>query len=226
MNGIFVTGTGTDVGKTYVTGLIVKKLREAGLNAGYYKMAISGAEKDSEGNLLAGDALFVNEMAKLHEEQKNLVSFVYEEAVSPHLAARRAKQEIDFDVVQKDFERAKQKYEYLTVEGSGGIVCPLRWDENHVLLDDMVSKLNLGVFVVSQSGLGSINDAVLTIFYLKAKKIPIRGIFLNHFVKDHFMYEDNAKMIEEITGVKILAKISDGDTDLDIDPKFLASFYK
>ena len=48
---LFITGTGTDIGKTYVTGLIVKKLRDAGLNAGYYKAALSGAEPDANGTL-------------------------------------------------------------------------------------------------------------------------------------------------------------------------------
>ena len=62
--GIFITATGTDVGKTYVTGLLVKKLREAGLNAGYYKAALSGAEITPEG-LLPGDADFVRRMAGL-----------------------------------------------------------------------------------------------------------------------------------------------------------------
>lgn len=54
--GLFVTGTGTDVGKTYVTALIVKKLREAGLNAGYYKAALSGAER-VDGHLVPGDEI-------------------------------------------------------------------------------------------------------------------------------------------------------------------------
>lgn len=51
---LFVTGTGTDVGKTYVTGLMVKKLKEAGRDAGYYKAALSGAEPDGEGTLIPG----------------------------------------------------------------------------------------------------------------------------------------------------------------------------
>ena len=86
---LFITGTGTDIGKTYVTGLIVKKLRDAGLNGGYYKAALSGADEDENGNLLPGDALFVKEMAGIDEQTENLVSYIYKEAVSPHLAAIR-----------------------------------------------------------------------------------------------------------------------------------------
>ena len=61
--GIFITGTGTDIGKTYVTGLIVKKLRESGVNAAYYKAAMSGNERRADGSLIPGDALQVKTMS-------------------------------------------------------------------------------------------------------------------------------------------------------------------
>ena len=60
---IFVTGTGTEIGKTYVAGLLVKKLREAGEKSAYYKAAMSGNDKDADGNLIPGDAKFVKELA-------------------------------------------------------------------------------------------------------------------------------------------------------------------
>ena len=56
---LFITGTGTDIGKTYVTGLILKKLQESGRGAAYYKAAMSGNERDADGNLIPGDALHV-----------------------------------------------------------------------------------------------------------------------------------------------------------------------
>ena len=79
---LFITGTGTDVGKTYVTGLIVKCLREAGLSASYYKAALSGAETAKDGSLLPGDALYVRRIAGLMEPADELVSYVYRDAVS------------------------------------------------------------------------------------------------------------------------------------------------
>ena len=67
---LFITGTGTDVGKTYVTGLIVRKLRQAGLNGGYYKAALSGAIHDKDGMLQPGDALYVRHVAEMDESVK------------------------------------------------------------------------------------------------------------------------------------------------------------
>ena len=225
---LFITGTGTDVGKTYVTALIVKCLRDAGLDAGYYKAAISGAEKDEEdGTLHAGDALYVKEIAELSETQEELVSYVYEAAVSPHLAAQLDNKPIDFDVVEKDFRRALSQHEYITMEGSGGIICPLRWDkEQHVILDDLVLRLGLGALIVADAGLGTINAAVLTVEHLRARGIPVRGIILNRFHEGDVMEEDNLDMVEALTGVKVVATVKSGDEALDMDAKELAALYK
>ena len=223
---LFITGTGTDIGKTYVTGLIVKKLREAGLDGGYYKAALSGAIPDEAGHLLPGDALYVNDTAGLGEKMENLVTYVYREAVSPHLAAKINHLPIDFDRVKADFARAKDRYGYLTMEGSGGIICPLRWDEQqHVVLDDLVKELGLGVLIIADAGLGTINSAVLTIEHLRARDIPIRGLIFNKYVPGDLMQDDNAAMIEALTGVKVVAYVKEGDTDLAIDVDFLKDLY-
>ena len=223
---LFITGTGTDVGKTYVTGLIVRKLRQAGLNGGYYKAALSGAICDKDGVLQPGDALYVRRVAEMDESVENLVTYVYPEAVSPHLAAKMNHRPIDFDRVKSDFERAKSRYDYLTMEGSGGIICPLRWDnQQHMLLDDLVKRLHLGVLIVADAGLGTINSTVLTIEHLRAREIPVRGIIFNKYIPRYIMQDNNASMIEEMTGVKILAYVKKGDTELDIDIDMLKNLY-
>ena len=224
---LFITGTGTDIGKTYVTGLIVKKLRDAGLNAGYYKAALSGAEPDASGTLQPGDAIYVNRVANIGEKTENLVSYVYKEAVSPHLAAKINDQPIDFAKVTADFKRALAKYDYITMEGSGGIICPLRWDnQQHVILDDLVKKLDLGVLIIADAGLGTINAAVLTIEHLKSRNIPIKGIIFNNYIPHDLMQDDNERMIEEMTGIKVLAKVKKGDTELNMAVSCLQSLYE
>lgn len=222
---IFITATGTDVGKTYVTGLLVKKLREAGVNAGYYKAALSGAEVTEEG-LLPGDAAFVAQMAGIPEKPSDLVSYIYEEAVSPHLAALREGNPVELDKIAEDFQAAAAKYEYLTMEGSGGIICPIRWDEKKLLLEDIIQHLQLGTLVIANAALGSINACVLTLFYLKEHNIPVRGIILNNYDDSDFMQADNKKMIEALGGVPVIACVKPGDNDIDIDVELLKSLYK
>lgn len=224
---IFVTGTGTDIGKTYVSGLIVKKLRDEGKNAGYYKAAVSGADTDENGNTLPGDVLHVLKTAGLDESPAACVSYVYKEAVSPHLAARMNNRPIEFQKIERDFRRARDAYDFLTVEGSGGIICPLRWDETeHLIIDDMVKRLGLATLVVAPAGLGTINAAVLTIEHLKMRRIPVKGVIFNFWHPDSIMEQDNADMIEAITGVPVVAKVRQNDTVLDMAAESLAALYE
>lgn len=223
--GIFITATGTDVGKTYVTGLIVKCLRQAGLNAGYYKAALSGAEIRN-GEMIPGDAEFVAQTANIPAKPADLVSYIYKEAVSPHLAALREGNPVELAKIKDDYQASLEKYDYVTMEGSGGIICPIRWDEKHLLLEDIIKELDLGTLVISTAALGSINACVLTIYYLQQHNIPVRGIILNNYDENDFMQHDNKKMIEELSGVPVIACVGPNSANLEIDPEFLASLYK
>ena len=223
--GIFITATGTDIGKTYVTGLIVKCLRKAGLNAGYYKAELSGAEIRN-GEMIPGDAEFVAKTAGITAKPADLVSYIYKEAVSPHLAALLEGSPVEMDKIKADYQASLEKYDYVTMEGSGGIICPIRWDEKHLLLEDIIKELGLGTFVISTAALGSINACVLTTYYLQQHNIPVRGIILNNYDADDFMQQDNKKMIEELSDVPVIACVTPNSTELDIDPEFLASLYK
>ena len=219
--GLFITGTDTDVGKTYVTALLVKTLRKAGFDVGYYKAAISGAPTVSE-----SDAGFVNRFAGINEPEDMILSYLYQNAVSPHLAAKIEGNPVEKEVILKAWERVTKAYPYVTMEGSGGIMCPIRHDEKAVYyLEDIIQWLHLPVLVVANAGLGTINHVVTTCEYIKNRHIPVKGILLNHW-KGGIMEEDNVKMIEEITGVKVLAKIRDGDSLLDIDAEEIISLYE
>ena len=74
-----------------------------------------------------------------------------------------------------------ERYDYVTMEGSGGILCPLRWDAQHIQLEDVVKSLGLASILVAEAGLGTINSVVLTAEYMKAKGLPFKGIIFNHY---------------------------------------------
>ena len=73
---LFVTATGTEIGKTYVAGLIARTLQEAGLKAAYYKAAMSGSQRRPDGTLIPGDALFVKEFAHLSQSLESMCPYV------------------------------------------------------------------------------------------------------------------------------------------------------
>lgn len=223
---IFITGTGTDVGKTFVSGLIVKKLHEAGLSCGYYKAAMSGNIFDENGALIPGDAKFVKDTSGISQDLSSMCPYIYETAVSPHLASRIEGNPVDVNVVKDGFEKVTATFDYVTMEGSGGILCPIDYDTNKVWLWEIIKDLNLATIIIADAGLGTINNVGLTVEFMKNRNIPIKGIIMNHYHKGDVMEEDNIKMCEELTGIKIIAKVADDDKDLDIDAKYLASLYE
>lgn len=223
---IFITGTGTDVGKTYVTGLIVKKLRENQKRAAYFKAAMSGNSRRSDGSLIPGDALQVKMMSGIEQPLEAMCPYVYETAVSPHLAAQMEGNPVDIGRVLADFDRVCGQYDYVTAEGSGGILCPLRFDEQKIQLEDFIQARNLSCLMVADAGLGTINAVVLTAEYMRARRIPIKGIIFNHYQPGNPLHEDNRLMCEYMTGLKVVACVKDGDTDLELSAEALEALYE
>ena len=219
--GLYILGTGTDVGKTYITALWLKALREAGHDVAYYKAAVSGAPSISE-----SDAGYVKQVAGLSQADETLLSYVFDEAVSPHLAARHEGKVIDRTVVNKNFCHVARAHAYTTVEGSGGIICPLHvTDTDLYMLEDVVKDLNLPTIVVATAALGTINSTVLTIHYLQSKGIPVKGIIVNQYTGNP-MEEDNCVMIERLTGIPVLDRVGPGQTSLHMDVDAMLSCYE
>jgi len=211
---LFITGTGTEIGKTYISALIVKKLHEAGVNVAYYKAAMSGNERRPDGSLIPGDALFVKELSGIPQSLESMCPYVYEHAVSPHLASRLEGNPVNLEVIEKTFQAVCREHDYVIVEGSGGITCPLNFDEAPLQLEDIIRKFDLPSLLVADAGLGTINGVVLTHEYMKQKKLPLKGIIFNNFHPGNVMEEDNRRMCEQITGLPVLSCVCPGDKDL------------
>ena len=204
---LFITGTGTDVGKTYVTALIIKKLKQNNINAAYYKAAMSGNDRRSDGSLIPGDALYVKEISGIKQPLDEMCHYIYEHAVSPHLASRLEGNPVKMDYVIKNFKDICNRYEYVTMEGSGGILCPICFDEDKIHLTDIIKACNLSCLMIADAGLGTINNVGLTAAYMKSYDIPLKGIIFNNFEPGNLMHEH-------------------GDNDLDIPVEFLESLYE
>lgn len=215
--GIFVVGTGTDVGKTYISALLLKRLLQQGKKATYYKAALSGAINEG-GKIIPGDAKYVCKVSGLVADFDSIVSYTFEQAVSPHLAARMENREIKMSKILEDHQYLKDTHEFIVAEGSGGIICPIQiTEEETLLLEDIIKALEYPVVIVATCEVGTINHTVLTIDYLRAKGITIKGIIFNQFDKDSVVHKDNVKVIEELTGITILGYVTEGQKDIDID---------
>lgn len=222
---LFITGTGTDVGKTYISALILKKLIENNQNAAYYKAAMSGNIRNSEGQLVPGDAIYVKTISKIKQPIEEMCHYVYESPFAPHLSAKYEGNPVNMETIKKQFKNLQKKYDYVTMEGSGGIICPIRMDNIKINLEDIITTLNLSCIIVADAGLGTINNVVLTTEYMKSKKIPIKGIILNNFDKSNILHGNNLFMCEHITKIKVLACVEKNCKNIDIGIGLLKSLY-
>ena len=198
MKALFVTGTGTDIGKTYVSAALARAMTKKNLKLAYYKAAVSGAE-----SIESSDAGYVSMQAQLKQETSSLLSYLYKKPLSPHLAARGENRFASLDKIKEDFKNLAD-YDYVLVEGAGGIICPVVWEENLKLMyTDIIKALNLSVMVVADAGLGTINHTVLTLNYLKSLGIKIQGVILNRYDENSLMHKDNLYMIEHLSNIKV-----------------------
>lgn len=223
---IFVTATGTDIGKTYISGLVVKKMKEFGFNCGYFKPVLSGLLKDNDGNFIPGDCKHVVDTAGLNLNPTDCLSYSFVDAVSPHLASERAGKVIDTNKIISDYQNISKGFDYMLIEGAGGITCPLRVNENeNYLMSDLIKDLGQDILLVADSGLGTLNHILTTVEFAKNKNICIKGIVLNNFDNSDFMHTDNLLMTERLTGLKVIATVEKNANTIDITPQELRNIF-
>lgn len=167
MTPIFITGTGTDVGKTLIAAIIVEALE-----ADYWKPVQAGF---SEGT----DSLFIRSVISNKETVIHPECYLLKMPASPHLAAPAEKKEITINEIINHLPNTKNQ---LVIEGAGGLLVPLNQKE---LMLDLIKKLKATVIVVSKNELGSINHSLLTAYVLKKEKINVAGWVFNEEYKSY-----------------------------------------
>lgn len=198
--GYFITGTGTDVGKTYVTALIIKHFHEKNGSTAYYKAALSGYDR------FKNDASYIQSITKI-KAQAIKVSYTFQCAVSPHLASQIENNQIDFKKIAEDFYELQTMYQTLIVEGSGGIICPIAEGNDCIMLEDIIKMIGYPLIIVTDSSLGSINAAVLTSAYAKMKGMNVCGFIMNKYDANNPLHVDNKKMIKKLSGFPIIGYV-------------------
>lgn len=179
---IFVTGIGTDVGKTIASAI----LSEA-LEADYWKPIQAGNIEDSD--TITVKNLISNTKSVFHKE-----AYLLKTPASPHDAAAKENIEIDPKIIVIPFTENN-----LIIEGAGGLMVPLN---NNFLVIDLIQKLEAEVVLVSRNYLGSINHTLLSVEVLKQRNIPVKGIIFNGE-----KYPEGENFILNYTGLKKLGHI-------------------
>lgn len=200
----FVTGTDTDVGKSYVCKYLAKEFCKTGKKTGYLKSFQSGLEPNIDPDAKSVEKTAPNVLAKS--------SYVTNTPCTPLISSKIAKVEYDLSKVKKDFEELKNSCDITIVEGSGGLYVPVK---KNVLMSDVIKFLNLPIIIVARANLGTINHTLMTIKCAQADNIEILGVVISNYPKET---SDPAtiyakEMIEGFCSVKVLDVIYNNQTD-------------
>lgn len=203
MNGLFITGTDTDIGKTALSALLLAELRRRGMNAAPMKPAQTGCD----GGVPDLDySLAMAQMEISAEDYANMSPYRFEPACSPHLAAELAGTEIDIAEMVIAARTLASEYEFIIAEGAGGIMVPLNRRE---IMLDLMQALKLPILIAARPGLGTINHTLLSIRALRSDGLNIAGVVIveSQSSKSGFIEEDNLNTIEQFGKVPILGTI-------------------
>lgn len=183
---LFVTGIDTNIGKTYATGILARALAEQGKTVITQKMIQTGCEEISE------DIEMHRKLQGIpftEEDKQGLTCpYIFTYPCSPHMAAAKDKRNIDLSVITAATQQLQEKYEYVLLEGAGGLMVPNDFDS---LTIDYVKEQGYPVILVTSGKLGSINHTLLSLYACKQYGIPVKALVYNLFPKADALIEAN-----------------------------------
>jgi dethiobiotin synthetase len=202
IKGIFITGTDTDVGKTWVAAGLTGALRQRGLRAVYFKPIQSGCPEEG-GALIPTDARFARDLANLPEPLELLTPLTLRLPLAPGVAAAHEGVALDLKRVAAALKDLAERYDCFVVEGAGGLYVPLIGTQFLVL--DLIRWLRLPLLVVARAGLGTINHTALSVAAARQAGLAVAGVVINRYPEQPSLAQQtNPGVIEAIAGVPIL----------------------
>lgn len=195
--GFFVTGTGTDVGKSVVAAVIARAAAERGERVRVFKPAVSGLDDGGE-----SDHALLRRASGSSQSDEEIAPYRYGPPVSPHLGAEMEGEEIDPQRLLAAAAAAREGADTFVCEGVGGILVPLA---PGYLIRNLAADLALPLVIVAPPDLGTINSTLLTIEAAWTAELDIRAVVLNRWPKRPTKVQrSNRETIAELGGVEVL----------------------
>lgn len=196
--GVFVTGTGTEVGKTVVAAAIARALAAEGRSVAVFKPAVTGLEEEAE-----SDHALLRRAAGSGQRDEEIAPYRYRPPASPHLAAALADEAIEPERLRAAALAAAADAEAIVCEGVGGLLVPLAED---YLLRDLAADLGYPLVVVASPGLGTINHTLLTLEAARVAGLAVGAVVLNPWPEHPSEVErSNRETIASLGDVQVLA---------------------
>jgi dethiobiotin synthetase len=204
--GVFITGTDTGVGKTYVAAGLARALVRSGVNTGVMKPAETGCRRQA-GRLIPRDAMLLMKSSNTRDALALVNPYRFKNPLAPLVAAEFEGTNILTRKIVKAYHELARRHDFMIIEGAGGIMVPLRQNYTY---RDLARDMELPILIVARPGLGSINHILLTVASLNEKGLHIAGIVINHAQngKTGLAEKTNPALIEKMCDVPIIGIIS------------------
>jgi dethiobiotin synthetase len=202
MQGYFITGTDTNVGKTVVTACLAKLLKNRGENVGVMKPIETGVDPECSSSANS-DAKFLIEVTGVQDALEDVCPYRFKTPASPYQAARVEGKELYPEKILAKFRALQSKHSMMLVEGIGGLLVPITRRYN---VTDLALQMNLPLIIVSRIQVGILNHTLLTINAARQHGLEVAGVILNpiHEGKLDTIQEEQGSLIEELSDTPIL----------------------
>lgn len=224
--GLFVTGTDTDVGKTFVASAIARCAKALGLKAGVIKPIATGCELRGDRSV-SNDAIELIQALGREVEHSRVAPIVFERPLAPVTAARLEGVEITLDTIVERTREAmndwiSENIDIMIIEGIGGFLCPIARGST---VADLAIAIDYPLIVVASRGLGTLHRTVSTVEAALSRGLRVAGIVLNSVDRcgDSVCERENAfELAELLPGIAILAQIPRVDDRTDVPSQICA----
>ena len=201
MKSIFITGTDTDVGKTYITAGLAVTLRKMGVDIGVMKpFAAGNAQKNG---FKSEDVEILSKSAQVNDPENLVNPQFFPIPASPYTVWKKLKIKPKIPTILKSFKKLSNLHEMLLIEGMGGVMTPILKD---YYITNLIKEMKIPTIIVTRSKVGTVNHTIMTVKFCEKFKIPIKGIIINNFDKG-YPVKQLKKDLEGLTGVKVLGSI-------------------
>jgi len=201
LKSIFITGTDTDVGKTYITAGLGVTFRKMGIDVGVMKPFAAGSAQKK--GYKSKDIVITSRAAQVCDPENLVNPQFFPISASPYTAWKNLKTKPKISTILSSFKKLSKLHDMILVEGMGGIMTPILKD---YYVTNLIKEMKIPTVIVTRSKVGTVNHTIMTCKMCEKYKIPIKGIIINDF-DDGYPVNELKRDLQNLTGVKVLGSI-------------------
>ena len=201
MKSFFITGTDTDVGKTYITAGLAVTLRKMGLDIGVMKPFAAGTAQKK--GFKSEDIEILSKAAQVNDPENLINPQFFKISASPYTVWKKLKIKPKVPTILSSFKKLSKLHETILVEGMGGVMTPILKD---YYITNLIKDMKIPAILVTRSKVGTVNHTIMTVKMCEKYKIPIKGIIINNFDRGYPVKQLTSDL-QNLTGIKVLGSI-------------------